>query len=89
MSTSPAAAPRNTGRARFVKLIEETVPQIDEVRGTRAYALDFGIDEQALDDYVAGACSAYERKAVEHVLVRNRWAMNYVVSRVKEKRKQR
>jgi hypothetical protein len=57
-------------------------------RGTRECALDLGVDEMALLRYASGAVSTYERQEIQNVLVRNEWAMNYVVRAVKDRRKQ-
>lgn len=57
-------------------------------RDARGYALDFGIDETALIRYADGAvCDGEERRAIEHVICRNRWSRDFVVSHVKRKRK--
>ena len=55
-------------------------------RGTRDQALDYGIDETALLQYASGAVSVYERRFIQSVLVRNEWAMKFVVDAIKRRR---
>lgn len=57
------------------------------LRDSREYALDFGVDETALVRYANGAvCDGGERRAIEHVVSRNRWSREFVVNHVKRKR---
>jgi hypothetical protein len=52
----------------------------------RDYALDHGVDEKALEEYVSGACVLYRRKEIEAVLSRCDWAMKKVVEIIKAQR---
>jgi hypothetical protein len=54
--------------------------------GSRPYALDHGVDEQALIRYADGALSVSERDSVAGLLARCSWARKFVVGRVKKHR---
>jgi len=57
-------------------------------RGTRPRPLDYGIDETALIRYADGAVSDDgERALVEHFVLRDEWCHQFVVNRVKQRRK--
>ncbi len=55
-------------------------------RSDRTYALDNGVDETALIRYANGAASAYERSEIQNIISRCRWAQQFVVDYVKQKR---
>ena len=57
------------------------------VRDARTYALDYGVDEEALIRYANGAFCDEERQTIQGVIARNKWARNFVVNHVKRKRK--
>jgi len=59
------------------------------LRHTRGYALDHGVDESALVQYVNGAVCDEERHYVESIIARNEWSRTYVVDLVKSRRKNR
>ncbi len=87
---SPAAPHRPITQAKdlgsFANLVAEAWPKLAEARNSRDYALDCGIDEQALEAYASGACSLYERKAVERLISKCQWAMTYLTDLVKSRR---
>jgi len=70
----------------FENLVSETQPKLNELRISRDYAQDLGVDEKALERYVSGACSLYERKEVEAVISQSQWAMSFVSDLVKSRR---
>jgi len=59
------------------------------LRRSRSYALDHGVDESALVQYVNGAVCDEERRFIESIIVRNEWSRTYVVDLVKSRRKSR
>lgn len=54
-------------------------------RGTKGYALDRGVDEEALARYVRGAVSVYERVELQEIIVNCEWASAYVVHLMKQR----
>ena len=83
---TPAREANKTTAVGFEQSITDALPAVETRRASRDYALDYGIDEKALERYASGACSLYERKSIESVLTRCRWAMSYVVALVKDRR---
>lgn len=65
----------------------ELVTESSGMRDARTYALDFGVDEEALVRYANGAFCDEERQSIQRVIARNKWAMEFVVNHVKRKRK--
>ena len=57
--------------------------------GTRTYALDHGVDEETLVRYANGVISDGERVTVEGVIGRCSWAREFVIDRVKRRKRQR
>jgi hypothetical protein len=85
LSISPAASPSMSPEA-FETFLATAVRQ---PRTTRTYALDHGVDEPALLRYASGAVNMYERKEIEHVLIRCEWAQKFVVDHIKSTRQKR
>ncbi len=84
----PAGPAATSTPAHFETLLETAMRS--DPRNTRDYALDFGVDEKALIRYADGAiCDEGERRSIERVVSRNRWSQNFIVERVKQKRKRK
>lgn len=56
-------------------------------RSMRTYALDHGVNEQALVRYTNGALSDDERETVIGMVARCKWAHEFVVALVKQRRR--
>lgn len=86
---SPAAPLRPTNglaQESFGGMISKGWHKLAINRASRDYALDHGIDEQALEAYASGACSLYERKSIERLVCKCQWAMDYVTDLIKSRR---
>ncbi len=87
MSPAPSPSPASfNATTQFVKLVAEAIPALRGANDTRGYALDFGVDEKALDAYATGALSVSERNSIQQVIVQCGWARAYVVEKIKSRR---
>jgi len=81
------SAPNNPSpRNQFELFLEQSHSKLIEIRGTRDYALNLGLTEEALERYTSGACSLYEQDDIERSLTKSRWATDYVINLVKSRR---
>lgn len=85
MITAPAASAAPTANPTFSSLVASAATRLD----SRDYAVDLGLDEPTLLRYANGVVSMYERRCIEHVLVRNSWSRQFVVDLVKSRRRKR
>lgn len=86
MSSAPVAAPRavTTSPVSFPDLLNLAMT----ARDTRDASLNLGIDETALIRYADGAVCDVEHREITGVLAKNRWALDFVVNRIKQRRGQ-
>ena len=82
-ANQPAPVGRGTS---FPKLISQAIQGAETQRNSRDYALDHGVDKEALKRYATGAISVYERREIDAIVAKCRWAMDHVVSLVKARR---
>jgi len=82
-SNQLAPSGRVTG---FPGFFDRAVTRLSAWRNSREYALELGVDEEALERYATGAISMYERSEIEPILVKCQWAMNYVARLAKAQR---
>jgi hypothetical protein len=87
MLTATPSSPAKPGRTAFENLVTDAMRGASQLR-QRDYALDHGVDEQALVGYATGALSVYERKEIEQIIIRCEWARKFVVDHIKEQRKE-
>ena len=83
LTATPAAAAATS--VTFPELVTESIAS--GVRDARTYALDFGVDEEALVRYANRALCDEERQSIQRIIARNKWAREFVVNHVKRKRK--
>jgi hypothetical protein len=65
---------------------EDLLTRAARTTSLRTYALDYGVDDEALVRYTSGAVSDEERVTIEHVIGRCAWAQERVVALVKKRR---
>lgn len=70
----------------FDGLLDSAITSFDQWRNSSTRALDLGVDEEALGLFIAGAFSVERLKEIESLLIRNKWALDYVINRIKERR---
>jgi hypothetical protein len=86
--TAAPAAPSKKTSSPFT--FETLLTHATRLMGSKSYALDLGITEEALVQYADGAVfDEGECAFIESVIAKNEWSRRIVVSRVKGKRKKR
>lgn len=70
----------------FHNFLAKSLNAFDIWTNSREYALDFGIDEQALERYISRACCVDEESTIQGLLLRNSWSLHFLIQKIENTR---